>query len=210
MAFLPGLCRQLLGEELRMPSVATWWYGQEAPRRYVLDHLKELVIKPAFPRFGREPEFPETMEPERYDKLVLRIEAYPEEFVAQERIALSTVPARAENGIAPRHAVLRVYAAWDGQAYVVLPGGLTRVSTQDSSLVVSMHLGGGSKDTWVLSGSAEAVSARRQLRIQVPVQQSPGDLPSRVADNFFWLAVTPNALKRVFVSSARFVAGTFQ
>ena len=25
MAWLPGLCRELLGEELRIPSVATWW-----------------------------------------------------------------------------------------------------------------------------------------------------------------------------------------
>src|SRR5438552_1090325 len=183
MAFLPGLCRQVLGEELRMPSVATWWCGQEEPRRYVLEHLKELVIKPAFPRFGRRAEFPESMSPAACERLARRIEAQPEEFVAQERVALSTLPVRTETGIAPRHAVLRVYAAWNGQAYVVLPGGLTRVSTQDLSFVVSMHLGGGSKDTWVLSGSAEAVSARRQLRIQVPVQQSPGDLPSRVADN---------------------------
>jgi uncharacterized circularly permuted ATP-grasp superfamily protein/uncharacterized alpha-E superfamily protein len=187
MAFLPGLCRQLLGEELRMPSVATWWCGQEVPRRYVLDHLKELVIKPAFPRFGRNPEFPESMDGAAYARLVRRIEAQPEEFVAQERVALSTVPARSDSGIVPRHAVLRVYAAWNGQSYTVLPGGLTRVSTQDASLVVSMHLGGGSKDTWVLGGSVEAASARRQSSVQVPVQQSAQDLPSRVADNLFWL-----------------------
>jgi uncharacterized circularly permuted ATP-grasp superfamily protein/uncharacterized alpha-E superfamily protein len=187
MAFLPGLCQQLLGEPLRMPSVATWWCGQEEPRRYVLDHLKELVIKPAFPRFGRHPEFPELMEPAGYESLVRRIEAQPEEFVAQERVALSTVPVHTDSGLAPRHAVLRVYAAWNGQSYTVLPGGLTRVSTQHSSLVVSMHLGGGSKDTWVLGGPAEAVSARRQLSVQIPVQQRERDLPSRVADNLFWL-----------------------
>jgi uncharacterized circularly permuted ATP-grasp superfamily protein/uncharacterized alpha-E superfamily protein len=187
MAFLPGLCRQLLGEELRMPSVATWWCGQEEPRRYVLEHLKELVIKPAFPRFGRNPEFPDSMDATAYGNLVRRIEAQPEEFVAQERVALSTVPVRTDSGIVPRHAVLRVYAAWNGQSYTVLPGGLTRVSTQDASLVVSMHLGGGSKDTWVLGGSAEAASARRQSSVQVPGQQSTQDLPSRVADNLFWL-----------------------
>ena len=59
MAFLPGMCRHLLGEDLRMPSVATWWCGQEEPRRYVLEHLDDLVIKPAFRRFGLRPEFPE-------------------------------------------------------------------------------------------------------------------------------------------------------
>ena len=188
MAFLPGLCRQLLGEELHMPSVATWWCGQEEPRHYVQEHLKELVIKPAFPRFGQHPEFPESMSAAACEGLVRRIEAQPDEFVAQERVALSTVPVRTETGIVPRHAVLRVYAAWDGHSFVVLPGGLTRVSTLDSSLVVSMHLGGGSKDTWVLSGSAaEAAAARRRPTAQIPLQPDAGDLPSRVGDNLFWL-----------------------
>ena len=186
MAFLPGLCRELLGEQLRMPSVATWWCGQEAPRRYVLEHLSELVVKPAFPRYGQHPEFPESMEASLRESLARRIEAHPEEFVAQERVALSTVPVRTDAGIAPRHAVLRVYAVWNGQSYSVLPGGLTRFSTQDASLVVSMHLGGGSKDTWVLGGS-EAASARRQSHFQTPTQPSNVDLPSRVADNLFWM-----------------------
>lgn len=187
MAFLPGLCRQLLGEELQMPSVATWWCGQDGPRRYVLEHLKEVVIKPAFPRFGQNPEFPESMEPAACKGLIRRIEAQPEEFVAQERVALSTVPVPTDSGVVPRHVVLRVYAAWDGNSYTVLPGGLTRVSTQASSLVVSMQSGGGSKDTWVLDGSPEAVPARREATLQIYRQQNPGDLPSRVADNLFWL-----------------------
>ena len=74
----------------------------------------------------------------------------PEQFVAQEQVELSTAPVRTEYGIAPRHVVVRVFAAWNGESYTVLPGGLTRVSTADKSLVVSMQLGGGSKDTWVL------------------------------------------------------------
>ena len=187
MAFLPGLCRHLLGEELRMPSVATWWCGQDEPRRYVLEHLKELVIKSTFPSFGRHPQFPGTMPPAAYESLVHRMEGEPETFVAQERVALSTVPVRTDTGIVPRHAVLRVYAGWNGESYSVLPGGLTRVSTQDSSLVVSMHRGGGSKDTWVLGDSKDAVSARRQSSLHVPIAQSNEDLPSRVADNLFWL-----------------------
>ena len=127
------------------------------------------------------------MSPAACESLVRRIEAQPEEFVAQERVALSTLPVRTDTGIAPRHAVLRVYAAWNGHSYVVLPGGLTRVSTQDSSFVVSMHLGGGSKDTWVLGGSAETASARRQSSAQIRIQPGAGDLPSRVGDNLFWL-----------------------
>jgi uncharacterized circularly permuted ATP-grasp superfamily protein/uncharacterized alpha-E superfamily protein len=187
MAFLPGLCRHLLGEELRMPSVATWWCGQDEPRRYVQGHMKELVIKPAFARFGQHPDFPGNMRRAAYEALVRRIESRPEDFVAQERVALSTIPVYTDTGIAPRHAVLRVYATWNGSSYTALPGGLTRVSTQDSSLVVSMHLGGRSKDTWVLGRPEESVPAQHQRSLQVLEQSGQDELPSRVADNLFWL-----------------------
>jgi uncharacterized circularly permuted ATP-grasp superfamily protein/uncharacterized alpha-E superfamily protein len=187
MAFLPGLCRKLLSQELFTPSVATWWCGQEEPRRYVLEHLKELVLKPAFPGFRQHPEFPELIEATAFENLKRRIESRPEEFVAQERVALSTIPVRTDTGIVSRHAVLRVYATWNGQSYAVLPGGLTRISMQDSSLVVSMHLGGGSKDTWVLGHSKETAPATGHSSIAALVHQSAEDLPSRVADNLFWL-----------------------
>jgi uncharacterized alpha-E superfamily protein len=127
------------------------------------------------------------MTPAARQSLARRIETQPDEFVAQERVALSTVPVRTDTGIVPRHVVLRVYAAWNGHSYAVLPGGLARVSTHDSSFVVSMHLGGGSKDTWVLGGQAELAAERRPPPIQVPVQTRAGDLPSRVGDNCFWL-----------------------
>ena len=187
MAFLPGLCRQLLGEELRMPSVATWWCGQEEPRRYVLEHLDHLVIKPAFPRFDRNAEFPQFMDAAAREKLRRRIEAQPEQYVAQERVALSTAPVRTDTGLAPRHVVLRVFAAWNGRSYTVMPGGLTRVSTEDTSLVVSMQLGGGSKDTWVLGGFEEVSEVPLPPQVSIDAYRSNGNLPSRVADNLFWL-----------------------
>jgi uncharacterized circularly permuted ATP-grasp superfamily protein/uncharacterized alpha-E superfamily protein len=197
MAFLPPLCRHLLGEELQMPSVATWWCGDAAPRQYVLEHLEQLVIKPAFPRFGQKVEFPAAMDTAGREDLARRIAAQPEQFVAQEQVALSTAPVRTDSGLAARHVVLRVFAAWDGSSYTVMPGGLTRVSTADRSLVVSMQLGGGSKDTWVLGASHEEPSFHRALSPHAPAvhltessseaRRSSGELPSRVADNLFWL-----------------------
>ena len=187
MAFLPGLCRELLGEDLLMPSVATWWCGQEKARSYVMEHLKDVVVKSTFPQPGRHPEFPEFFDSKRLADLVRRIEARPEEFVAQERVALSTVPVPTDTGFAPRHVMLRVYAAWNGSSYGVLPGGLTRVSTQDSSMVVSMQLGGESKDTWVLGSSEEPAALRRQLSLPMDSSTGKRDLPSRVAENLLWL-----------------------
>ena len=187
MAFLPGLSRELLGEELLMPSVATWWCGQEAPRRYVLDHLDEVVIKPAFPRHGQKVEFPAMLDRAARADLARRIQANPGQFVAQEQVALSTAPVRTEYGIAPRHVVVRVFAAWDGQSYTILPGGLTRVSTADKSLVVSMQQGGGSKDTWVLGTVKDEETAKTLAAESAVVPRGPGELPSRAADNLFWL-----------------------
>jgi uncharacterized alpha-E superfamily protein len=191
MAFLPGLCRDLLGEELRIPSVATWWCGQETARRYVLDHLEELVIKPAFPGFGKKVEFPALIGSAARADLARRIEANPGHFVAQEQVALSTSPVRTEYGIAPRHVVVRVFAAWDGESWTVLPGGLTRASTADKSLVVSMQQGGGSKDTWVLGPEQprEEENAHSSPPVFTEAAAGPrgGDLPSRAADNLFWL-----------------------
>lgn len=182
LAFLPRLCDTLLGEPLRMPSVATWWCGQKLERSYVASHLEDLVIKATHPQLGRYPEFPSAMNAAQRMELMARIEASPEDYVAQEEVALSTAPARTETGIAPRHVVLRVFAVWDGQSYTIMPGGLTRVSTIASSLVVSMQMGGGSKDTWVLGGDA---APQRHVAASVP--SKPTELPSRVADNLFWL-----------------------
>jgi uncharacterized circularly permuted ATP-grasp superfamily protein/uncharacterized alpha-E superfamily protein len=190
MAFLPGLCRELLGEVLHMPSVATWWCGEAEPLRYVLDHLTEVVIKPTFPRFGKKVEFPAMLDKAARADLARRIAANPGQFVAQEQVALSTAPVRTEYGIAPRHVVLRVFASWDGESYSVLPGGLTRVSTADKSLVVSMQLGGGSKDTWVLGRDKgkEPETSARSTPAEAPVPpRGAGELPSRAADNLLWL-----------------------
>jgi uncharacterized circularly permuted ATP-grasp superfamily protein/uncharacterized alpha-E superfamily protein len=187
MAFLPGLCQHLLSEKLLMPSVATWWCGQEEPRGYVLEHLDDLVIKPAFPSFQQHAEFPAAMTTPNRLELIRRIEADPDNYVAQERVPLSTAPVWTPHGIVSRHVVLRVFAAWDGSSYTVMPGGLTRVSTEDSPLVVSMQLGGGSKDTWVLRSGNEAAAPANVPPLVIDQARSPGELPSRMADNLFWL-----------------------
>ncbi len=193
LAFLPSLCRHILGQDLALPSIATWWCGQEEPRRYVLDHLDEVVIKPVFRRTGQKVELPGSLDKKARAELASRIEANPEEYVAQEQVNLSTAPVRTDRGLEARHIVLRVFATWNGESYTVLPGGLTRVSTGDKSLMVSMQTGGGSKDTWVLGTPGSPKEAERStnasatLPIGIEAPRSTGELPSRVADNLFWL-----------------------
>lgn len=186
MGFLLGLCRHLLGEELLMPSVATWWCGQEESRRYVLEHLNDLAIMPTFPGFGSYPEFPASMTGAARERLRGRIEAHPEQFAGQEQFAISTAPVYTDTGLASGHVLLRVFAAWDGQGYSVLPGGLTRVSTKGTPQAVSIHRGAGSKDTWVPGGSGEPIVTRPAFGTAA-THPSWANLPSRVADNLFWL-----------------------
>lgn len=187
MAFLPGLCRSLLGQELLLPSVATWWSGQAAPRQYLLDNLAGLVIKPAFPRYGKSAVFGADLNASERAQLAEEIAARPEQFVAQEQIALSHAPVWTAEGLTTRHMMLRVFAAWDGQGYSVMPGGLTRVSNTSTSLVVSMQHGGGSKDTWVLGAAHSEEAPARAQRDDALVERAMTSLPSRVADNLFWL-----------------------
>lgn len=185
--FLPALCRKRLGEKLKLPSLATWWCGEASARRYVLEHLHQLVIKPTFPRFGLHPIFGAGLSAAERDDMRCRIEADPTQYVAQEQMALSTAPVLAEHGgLEPRHVVLRAFAVWSGDGYVVMPGGLTRISTSQDSLVVSMQQGGGSKDTWVLADRDEEPFPQEAVRPPVDISRTP-DLPSRVADNMFWL-----------------------
>ena len=92
MSFLPQLCQALLSEPLKMPGVATWWCGDTQSRRYVLDHLDELDIQPAYRRRGTEQTAAKQMAEWSQKELAARIEAEPYNFVAQERVVRSTAP----------------------------------------------------------------------------------------------------------------------
>src|ERR1041385_1132489 len=91
MAFLPGLCRHILAEELKLPSVASWWCGQKKAEQYVLEHLDEMFIKPAFSR-RRITNPDQQLSAAEREALRKRIQFQPHLFVAQERVGLSTAP----------------------------------------------------------------------------------------------------------------------
>ncbi|MDB5173237.1 MAG: hypothetical protein JWO87_2512 [Phycisphaerales bacterium] len=188
LCFLPEICRRLLGEELKLPSVQTWWCGEADSRRYVLENLSRLVIKPAFPTPGSDPEFGEEMSSGQLEQLAARIAARPEGFVAQEHIESHTAPVLLNDHMEARRFVVRAYLAADGTSYTAMPGGLTRVTAATDSLVVSLQKGGGSKDTWVLADGPVGHSTLLTTATQpVELSRGGGDLPSRIADDLFWL-----------------------
>ncbi len=187
-AFLPALCRTLLGEDLQAPSVATWWCGQEQARGYVESRLEELVVKGATVRRRGEPIFGSKLSAAERTALLEKMRAAPHRYVAQERVSLSTTPTWIDGKMDPRYLVVRVYAVADGDGYAVMPGGLSRFTPSIDTLDVSMQEGGGSKDTWVLGASEVPDLTLLRPRAQpIDVSRATFDLPSRVAENLFWL-----------------------
>jgi len=187
-AFLPGLCHRLLDEELKLPVLATWWCGQEKEFAYVREHLDRLVVKPAFVRSGQGPRFAGDMGEKDRAALLAQMQAAPYNFVAQERIGLSTAPVWERGSLAPRPVVLRTFTSAAKNGYQVMPGGLTRFSNSPEQLVVSMQNGGGSKDTWVVGeGPVSQLSLLLPTTPIVRLERAAAEVPSRVADNLYWL-----------------------
>src|SRR5277367_2989829 len=187
MPFLPGLSRLLLGERLKLPSVATWWCGQPYALDWVLDHLDSVVLKPAFPSRAMEPVFGAELSQAEKGKLAEQVRARPHEYVAQEQVALSTAPVWDHGRLYSRSLVLRTYVLNTGSGWVAMPGGLVRVAGPDGQ-VVSMQRGGRSKDAWVLwDKPIDTFSMLRPRNQPVQLRRSPVDLASRAADHLFWL-----------------------
>jgi uncharacterized circularly permuted ATP-grasp superfamily protein/uncharacterized alpha-E superfamily protein len=187
MPFLPGLSRLLTGENLKLPSVATWWCGQSYAFDWVINHLDSVVLKPAFPSRGMEPVFAAKLEPAEKRKLTEQMRAFPHEYVAQEQIALSNAPVWGNGHLYSRSAVLRAYVVNTGHGWTAIPGGLVRVAEAEGS-VVSMQRGGHSKDAWVLWDSpVDTFSLLHPRNQPVALRRGSPDVPSSVADRVFWL-----------------------
>jgi uncharacterized circularly permuted ATP-grasp superfamily protein/uncharacterized alpha-E superfamily protein len=184
--FLPLLCRQLLGEDLKLPSLQTWWCGQSSDCDYVLANLDNLVVRSILPGGayweGRQ------LDAAARAQLVGRIQAQPYLFVAQSPSTLSTAPVLEEGRLTPRPVMLRGFVVAEDDGYRVMPGGLARVSSGMDTLQAALQKGGISKDWWVLAPTPQRhVSLLRQAHGPIVVTRDGSDLPSRVADNLFWL-----------------------
>ncbi|WP_413793814.1 MULTISPECIES: circularly permuted type 2 ATP-grasp protein [unclassified Pseudomonas] len=190
LGFLPKINQYLFGEELLLPSIATWWCGEPPVLAQALEKLPQLLIKPAFPSQSFSPVFGRDLSEAQRGQLAARMQARPYAYVAQELAQLSQAPVwQAEDGqIQPRAIGMRMYAVAGKDDYRVLPGGLTRVAAEADAEVVSMQRGGASKDTWVLGEQApggEQWKAQRTVGVHDLVRRDPY-LPSRVVENLFW------------------------
>ena len=149
-AYVPQIVKYYTGEDVILPNVPTYVCWEDDQRRYVVEHLDELVVKAANESGGYGMLVgPHSTREERED-FAQRIEAEPRNYIAQPTVALSRAPVIVEGELEGRHVDLRPFVLY-GEDIIVLPGGLTRVALKKGSLVVNSSQGGGSKDTWVLS-----------------------------------------------------------
>ncbi|MCH1502586.1 MAG: circularly permuted type 2 ATP-grasp protein [Verrucomicrobiales bacterium] len=188
MAFLPSLCRKLLGEELQMPSAGTWWCGQEKALKYVLEHLDKLVIKRIYRGRDLGTVFGATASKNVLETLRQRIMKEPAIYVGQEQVSFSTMPCLVGEELEPRRGVLRAFLSADADAggYAVMPGGLTRSAPDSDSVVVSSAFGGSSKDTWVIGDEDEPFASLWSPRGRAVDLSARRNLPSRTGENLFW------------------------
>lgn len=149
-AYVPEIIKYYLGEEMIIPNVPTYLCGDEKQRAYVLDHLDELVVKPANESGGAGILVGPHASAQEREECRARILDDPRNYIAQPTLSLSRVPTLCGEAFEGRHVDLRPYALYEDDVFVV-PGALTRVALKKGSLVVNSSQGGGSKDTWVLA-----------------------------------------------------------
>ncbi|CAN7338682.1 circularly permuted type 2 ATP-grasp protein [Polaromonas sp. LjRoot131] len=197
LGFLPALSEHLLGETLALPSLATWWCGEQAVMQDVLGQLKNCVIKPTYPGSGMESVIGHTLSRRALDEWAGRIVRRGEDYTVQAYLPLPQTPTWQGERISPRSAMLRVFAVADGKgSWQVLPGGLARLAGKNENMS-SMQHGGSSADVWVLGDTsanrahAEHSAAPRAEQpapawAAAPLRHRP-PVTSRAAENLFWL-----------------------
>jgi len=188
LAFLEPLCRAVLGEDLRLPSVATWWCGQPEARKYVLENLETLVIKPSFRERGAlTTRYGALLTARERAALAADITARPDDYSGQERVLLGTTPAWSAGALRPVPFVMRLFVAWHERDYRVMPGGLTRFDPTGADAIVSLQRGSATKDTWVLAAGPTKDPISMTLVEPTASHHRPESTPSRLADNLYWL-----------------------
>lgn len=185
LPFLPQAARTLFGEDLALPAVETEWLDVTAPKL----PWPDAVLKPGTTVEAHSPRFIRKLDAATRKSLVGDLARNPWGWVAQRRIDPSSLPTLVGTRMEARPIVLRCFAAADGQGgWTVMPGGLTRYAVDPSLPIVSMQRGGGSKDSWILDpDTAHPPEIDTGPEIFSGARRTMAALPSRVADNQYWL-----------------------
>ena len=193
MAFMPRICQALMGTDLHMPGVATYWGGEAASLELILDTIDDLALLPAFrqrtvrgvPVSPRKLLDPQSMtRDERID--LVRNDASG--WVGQERIVRSSTAVWENGSMRSGYLSMRSFLVAKDDSWQSLPGGLSRVNETPSEIIPNPFQKGGTKDVWVVAKEpVEQLSLLKGMAGPVSAQQGGGFLSSRVAENLCWL-----------------------
>ncbi len=184
MAFLHGAFKYFLNEDPIIPMIATWWCGQKKEMDHVIDNLDKLVIKTTERMSGFQTVMGSQLSRSEKDELIRKIKFEPFRYVGQEEVHFSTSPVFTKEKLEPRYTVLRTYLVGGKDEYEMMRGGLARCSPEKGSFLVSNQDGGISKDTWVES---TVKNTKPSVHHQAPDMKRKAVLPSRTAENLFWV-----------------------
>ncbi|WP_448659923.1 circularly permuted type 2 ATP-grasp protein [Sphingomonas sp. CJ99] len=192
-AFLPALAERLTGAPLKLPNIATWWCGQTAERDHVLANLDQMEVLPAFsdPPLGLpggQGALGCELDPAARAMLTADMALRPQDYVGREVVRLCTMPVVQGDALVARPFTLRVFAARgpDGR-WIVLPGGFARIAEHPDPRASVMGEGTWSADVCVHGPDPVDPVSLLPASNTVDLRRNPGTLPSRVADNMFWL-----------------------
>lgn len=200
MAFLPAISERLTGAPLAMPNVATWWCGQEAELDHVRRNAGQMMIGPALAtRMAFETDSPHAAAGELRNvgsgSLEDWLEGNAPGLVGQELVTLSTTPVWQDGALVPRPMSLRVFLARTPTGWQAMPGGFARIGAAGGGTggrggaggTLAMQDGGSVADVWVVSDSPVDEMSLLNRSASAYMRPQPGPLPSRAADNLFWL-----------------------
>jgi uncharacterized circularly permuted ATP-grasp superfamily protein/uncharacterized alpha-E superfamily protein len=192
LAFLPALAPVVLGESLKVPNVATWWLGRADVREEMIKKLDGMVVASAFTesfadgRPGGEIVGTALDEGQR-GKLIQSIRDRGIDYVVQEAVTLSSMPVWRDGRLQPRPFTLRLFLAKLGERWQVMPGGFVRIAEHADARAVSLQRGAATADAWVLTHGPVGETTLLPTAERMQVQRASGLLPSRAADNLFWV-----------------------
>jgi uncharacterized circularly permuted ATP-grasp superfamily protein/uncharacterized alpha-E superfamily protein len=187
MAFLPKIARQHFGEGLKLPNIATWWCGEQSKRDHVIANRDRMIIGSAF---STEPLMAITRTAGAHDarNITDLLNQSGRELVGQEAITLSTTPTYENDALVARPMCIRLFVARTPEGWQVMPGGYARVSAGDDAKAFAMQRGGKVADVWIKGeNTIEAPSLLVSGSAATQRPSARAALPSRAADNLFWL-----------------------
>src|SRR6202030_4123980 len=192
LASFPALSEAIDGRALAMPNIATWWLGDPAVRAAMRDELDDMVVTPAYS--GEPPG--ETLGDGvlgselglvRRRRILQSIEDRGVDIVLQEAVRLSTMPVWRDGKLEPWPFILRVFLSKHGDGWSVMPGGFVRIGDPNDVYAISLQRGALTADVWVPSKTPLTETTLLPSPDRIQIQRASGTLPSRAADNLFWL-----------------------